>query len=155
MARSPLRRVAGLALRPPVALAIWAGTMYAWHVPALYDAAVASPALHAFEHASFLTAGLLVWTVILDQARSAGRRAAFAAAVLVAGMPLAEALIAASPLYPHYAAIDDRPLGLTAATDQARAGLLMMAEQIATLGTAAALLLWAHAEAVADHPAPG
>ena len=85
LARSPLRRVAGVALRPPVALAIWAGTMYAWHVPALYDAAVASPALHAFEHASFLTAGLLVWTVILDPARSAGRRAAFAAAVLVAG----------------------------------------------------------------------
>ena len=30
--------------------------------------------------------------------------------------------------------------------DQTRAGLLMMAEQILTLGMAAALLLWSHVE---------
>ena len=102
---------------------------------------------------SLIASGLLVWTVILDPVRSAGRRAAFAAAVLVAGMPLSEILIATAPLYPHYAAIADRPLGLTAAEDQARAGLLMMAEQIATLATAAALLLWSHVEAAANHPA--
>ena len=154
-ARSPLRRAVSLALRPAVALALWAAAMYAWHVPALYDAAIGSPALHALEHASLLTAGLLVWTIVLDPSRSAGRRAAFTGAVLLGGMPLAEALIAAEPLYPHYAGVDDRPFGLTAATDQARAGLLMMAEQIATLGTAAALLLWSHAEAVAERPSPG
>ena len=153
-ARSPLRRLVAFVLRPAVALSLWVGTMYAWHVPALYDAAVSSPALHAFEHASFLAVGLVVWTVILDPARSPGRRAAFAAALLVAGMPLAEVLIAASPLYPHYAAIPERPLGLSAAEDQARAGLLMMAEQIATLATAAALLLWNHVELAAEYPAP-
>ena len=152
-ARTPLRHLLRVVLRPAVALSIWAATMYAWHVPPLYDAAVANPALHVVEHASFLAAGLLVWTVILDPARSAGRRAVFAATVLVAGLPLSEVLIAAAPLYPHYAAVSERPLGLTAAEDQARAGLLMMAEQIATLATAAALLLWSHVEAVADYPA--
>ena len=110
---------------------------------------VASPPLHALEHASFFVTGLLVWTMLLDPGRSAGRRAAFAAAVLVAGVPLSELLIATAPLYPHYEAVTDRPLGLSAAEDQARAGLMMMAEQIATLGTAAALLLWSHVE-----PAP-
>jgi cytochrome c oxidase assembly factor CtaG len=128
--------------------------MYAWHVPALYDAAIANPALHVFEHACFFASGLLVWTVILDPVRAAGRRAAFAAAVLAAGLPLSEILIAAAPLYPHYAAIADRPLGLTVKEDQARAGLLMMAEQIATLATAAALLVWNHVELAGNDPAP-
>ena len=75
-------------------------------------------------------------------------RALFAAAVLVAGMGLSEALLLAAPLYPHYEHVLNRPFGFTAAEDQRRAGLLMMAEQIATLGTAAALLLWSHAERV-------
>jgi len=153
--RRPRRALATL-LRPPVALPLWAAVVYAWHVPALYDEALASPALHTLEHTAFLLAGLLVWTVILDPARRGtqgpGRRAAFAAGVLVAGVPLAELLIAAAPLYPHYEAVADRPLGLTADEDQARAGLLMMAEQFATLGTAAALLLWRHAESVEDEP---
>jgi cytochrome c oxidase assembly factor CtaG len=149
------RRAARALRRPAAALAIWAASIYAWHVPALYDAALASPALHAVEHASLLAAGVLVWSVILDPAVAPGRRAAFAAGVLVAGMPLAELLIAASPLYPHYTALTDRPFGLTADEDQARAGLLMMAEQIATLGTAAALLLWSHVELVSDEPATG
>ncbi len=153
-ARSPLRRALGFVLRPVVALAFWAAAMYAWHVPVLYDAAIATPPLHVVEHATFLATGLLVWTVILDPVRSAGRRAAFAAAVLVAGAPLAEVLIAAPPLYPHYAAVEARPLGLTAAEDQSRAGLLMMAEQIATLATAGALLLWSHVE-LASAPSPG
>ena len=65
---------------------------------------------------------------------------------LVAGMVLSEVLLAAGPLYTHYGDVLDRPFGLTQATDQRRAGLLMTAEQIATLGSAAALLFWSHVE---------
>jgi cytochrome c oxidase assembly factor CtaG len=151
--RARLRRTLERAFRPRIALAVWVAALYAWHVPPLYDAAESSAGLHLLEHASFLVAGLLVWAVILDPGRSAGRRAAFAAAVLVAGMPLAELLVATPPLYPHYDAIADRPLGLTAGEDQTRAGLLMMSEQIATLGTAALLLLWSHAERIQHVPA--
>ena len=153
LARSPLRRLGRLVLRPAVAVALWAATLYAWHVPAAYESALASPALHGLEHASFFVAGVVVWGVLLDAARSAGRRAAFAVAVLVAGVPLAELLLATGPIYPHYEGLADRPLGLSAAEDQARAALMMMAEQIATLGTAAALLWRSHAERVLDQPA--
>jgi cytochrome c oxidase assembly factor CtaG len=146
LSRSPLRSAARLVLRPGVALGIWGVAMYAWHVPAAYGAALEHTALHGLEHATLLGAGLLVWTVVLDPARSAGRRAAFAAGVLVAGVPLAEVLLATPPLYPQYAEASGRPFGLTAAEDQARAALMMMAEQIATLGTAALLLLRAHVE---------
>jgi putative membrane protein len=151
LARSvTLRRSLSFLLRPRVTFLLWAVTIGLWHLPAAYDAAIANTTIHAAEHASFTVVGLLVWIQILDPARhnrtSPGRRALFAAAILVAGMPLAEVLLVAAPLYPHYEAVTNRPFGLTAATDQARAGLLMMAEQIVTLGTAAALLLWSHVE---------
>jgi len=107
----------------------------------------------AFARQRFFLAGLLVWTAILDPARrgvpTPGRRAAFAGVVLLAGFPLGDLLVATGPLYDHYAQLADRPFGLSAAEDQTRAGLLMMAEQIATLGAAAALLLWSHAERAA------
>jgi cytochrome c oxidase assembly factor CtaG len=150
--RRPLRRTLAFLLRPAVSFTVWAVVVAAWHVPAAYDAAIAHPALHAVEHAALLGAGLLVWTQIVDPTRhgrlTPGGRALFAGAVLLAGSGLSEVLLLAGPLYPHYAHVLHRPFGFTAAEDQRRAGLLMMAEQIATLGTAAALLLWSHAERV-------
>jgi cytochrome c oxidase assembly factor CtaG len=154
-----LRRALHLLLTPWVTLAVWATVVYVWHVPALYDAALAHPLLHDLEHSSFLVAGLLVWTLILDPVRrnahTSGRRAAYAAGVFLLGMPLAEVLISSGPVYPWYEAIAHRPFGLTAASDQAHAGLLMMAEQVATLGTAAAILLWQHLEEVDGVAAAG
>jgi cytochrome c oxidase assembly factor CtaG len=144
--------LASFLLQPATAFCVWVIAIAAWHVPAAYDAAIAQPALHAAEHATFVLAGLLVWTQIVDPTRhgraAPGRRALFAAAVLIAGAALSEVLLVAGPLYPHYEEVLDRPWGWTAAEDQRRAALLMMGEQIATLGTAALLLLWSHAEKV-------
>lgn len=148
----PLRRLTSFLLRPSTAFAIWAIAIAGWHVPAAYDAAIAHPALHATEHATFVLAGLLVWAQIVDPTRhgrrAPGRRALFAAAVLVAGAGLSEFMLLSGPLYPRYEQVLHRPFGWTAGEDQRRAALLMMAEQIATLGSAAALLLWSHAEKV-------
>jgi putative membrane protein len=134
----PLRRGLRFLLRPPVSLSVWAVAVYAWHVPAVFEAALSHTVVHAAQHGCFFVAGLLVWTQVLDRRRSPGRRAAFAGAVLLAGMPLAELLIARSPIYGRY----------SDAADQLHAGLAMMAEQVATLGTAALLLLRAHIERV-------
>lgn len=148
----PLRRALAFLLRPRVSFAVWGATLAAWHVPQAYDAALAHPAVHQLEHASLFLGGFLLWSQIVDPTRrrrlTVGRRAALAALALVSGMVLSEVLLAAGPLYDHYADVVDRPFGLTQATDQTRAGLLMMAEQIATLGPAAALLLWSHVERV-------
>jgi putative membrane protein len=154
----PLARVAWLRcglsylLRPRVSFAVWAGSLGAWHVPQAYDAALAHPVVHQLEHASLFLGGLLLWSQIIDPARrrrlTAGRRAAVATLALLAGMVLSEVLFAAGPLYAHYAGVSDRPFGLTQATDQTRAALLMMAEQVVTLAPAAALLLWSHVERV-------
>ena len=145
---SSLRHLLSFLLRPRVSFGVWAISLGAWHIPAAYDAALAHTALHQVEHASLFLGGFLLWTQFVDPARrrrlTVGRRAALAALALLAGMVLSEVLLAAAPLYAHYAAVTDRPFGLTRATDQTRAGLLMTAEQIATLGPAAALLLWSH-----------
>jgi cytochrome c oxidase assembly factor CtaG len=146
----PLRRLLELLLRPAVSFGVWAAALAAWHVPQAYDAALAHPAVHVLEHGSLFLGGVLLWTQIVDPNRRArltpGRRAALAAGALVGGTVLGEVLLAAGPLYPHYANAADRPFGLTYESDQNRAALLMMAEQIATLGLAAALLFWSHVE---------
>jgi len=152
----PFRRALSFVLRPWVSLGVWVLVMYGWHVPAAYDAAIAHPLLHDSEHALFFLVGCLVWFQIIDPTgghMSPGRRALFASGVLLAGMPLAEVLLVAGPIYPHYAAIVNRPFGWTASYDQMHAALLMTAEQIATLLTAAGLLMWQGFEpAAAESP---
>ena len=152
-----VQRVVAAALRPAVALAVFALVLGAWHVPAAYDFALAHESVHVAEHVSFVVAGLLVWTQIVAPSRhgrsSPGRRALLAVGILGLGMVLSEVLLLSGPLYAHYRDVLDRPFGLDAAEDQSRAALLMMGEQIATLGTAAALLLWTHVESVSPEPA--
>src|SRR6187455_3342098 len=47
---------------PFVALPIWAGTYFAWHVPAIYDAALRhQESLLHLEHVSYFATGLLFW----------------------------------------------------------------------------------------------
>lgn len=153
VARPPVRAAVSVLLRPRVAFTLWLAALVGWHVPAAYDAAIARPALHALEHACFAVAGVLAWTQIVDPARRArlgpGGRAVFAFAMLVTSSLLAEVLVATHPLYPHYAAVADRPFDWTAGQDQSHAALLMMAEQIATLATAMTFLVRAHVERVA------
>jgi cytochrome c oxidase assembly factor CtaG len=150
--RPTLAHVTAVALRPGVAFAAWMIVIGAWHLPFAYDFALTHEPVHAVEHLSFVLVGLLIWTIIVapapHQRLSAGRRAVFAGAILLAGMVMSEVLLVAHPLYAHYRTVVDRPLGFSAAEDQNRAALIMMAEQAALFGTAAALLLWTHVENV-------
>jgi putative membrane protein len=40
--------------------------LYAWHIPALYGAAVDDPAVHVLEHTWFLGSALIFWSVVID-----------------------------------------------------------------------------------------
>jgi putative membrane protein len=146
--QSWLRSVLGVLLRPTVAFALWALVLAAWHVPAAYDYTLTHQAVHDFEHLSFVLVGVLVWMQLVDPARRGELRVpgrlALAVALFAAGQVLADVLIFAQrPLYAPYADQPDRLLGLESLTDQRLAGLVMMGEQILTLGTCAALLLLA------------
>jgi putative membrane protein len=141
---------AGLAflLRPKVAFTLWAIVIAAWHVPAAYDYTLTHQVVHDLEHLSFVVVGVLVWVQLVDPARrrdlSLLGRLALAIALFAAGQVLADVLIFAQrPLYGSYAEQPDRLLGLSPLEDQRLAGLVMMGEQLLTLGTCVALLLLA------------
>jgi cytochrome c oxidase assembly factor CtaG len=126
----------GLLLRPRVAFSLWAGNLATWHVPYLYDAALHHQDLHDFEHVCWVVAGLLVWTLLIDPGShrrlTVGGRIALAASMFACGQILADVLIFSfHPIYPAY----------PGRLDQQLAGVVMMAEQLVTLGVLAVALL--------------
>jgi cytochrome c oxidase assembly factor CtaG len=128
LARTPLRKL----VRPKVAYALWATNLAVWHVPYLYDAALEHERLHYFEHACWAVCGLLAWSILLDDRRRAGRRVALAAAMFASGQVLTDVLVFSfHPIYPDYPSVRQQQL----------AGVVMMAEQVLTLGTLAFVLL--------------
>jgi cytochrome c oxidase assembly factor CtaG len=56
----PRRWLAALT-RPIPAMLIWVGTMWLWHLPQLYDAALENETLHIIEHLMFLASGVIGW----------------------------------------------------------------------------------------------
>ena len=143
LARSPRVRAALSALlRPRVAFALWASNLAIWHVPWLYDQALAHQALHDFEHLCWAFCGILVWTLLVDPGShrrlTVGGRVALAAALFAAGQVLTDVLVFSfTSLYPAY----HGAYGISAVTDQQLSGIVMMGEQLLTLGTCVALLL--------------
>jgi putative membrane protein len=152
-----LRRLAGRLFRPMPAFAVWAAAIAVWHVPAFYALALEHERVHAVEHAKFMAGGVLVWSQLLDPARRGLLRGwwrfGYAMLVLVAAQALANVLVLSyRPLYQAYADTQ-RPLGLSAVGDQDAAAVVMMVEQVLTLGTFA--FLTARRLLAATPPSPG
>jgi putative membrane protein len=59
-------RPAGWRARPIVVAVAFCAIWWAWHVPALFDAALRSPVVYALEVASYLAAGTLLWLQLID-----------------------------------------------------------------------------------------
>ena len=142
----PLRRSLAFLLRPRVAVLSWLVVLVAWHVPALYDAALHHPLVHRLEHLSFVVVGALVWTLLVDPARhgrlTVNGRIGLAVLMFWMGQLLAYALVFSfAPYYDVYTEQPQRLLGLSPLGDQKLAGIVMMAEQALTLGVALVLLL--------------
>ena len=136
------RAVLSALLRPRLAFGLWALNLAIWHVPYLYDLALEHQNLHDFEHLCWTFCGILVWTLLIDPGShrrlTVGGRVALAAAMFAAGQILTDVLVFSfTPLYPYY----HGAYGLSALADQQVSGIVMMAEQLLTLGVCVALLL--------------
>ena len=136
-----IERGAGLFAHPAFAVAAYVGFMWAWHVPALYDAALRSTTIHAAEHLCFSAAGTLYWWHLLSPIRSRLRLAGMGpiaymvvTKLLVGGLGILLAFAPAS-FYPYY---EHHPhyWGLSPGTDQSMAGLVMALEQSIVMGIA-------------------
>jgi cytochrome c oxidase assembly factor CtaG len=130
------RPLFSLLLRPRVAFGLWAANLAVWHVPYLYDLALRHDSVHYTEHGCWVVAGLLVWTLLIDpgahRRMTVGGRIALAAAMFACGQVLTDVLVFSfHPLYPAYPGL----------TDQKLAGVVMMGEQLLTLGVLAFALL--------------
>jgi putative membrane protein len=99
-------------------------TFCAWHLPALYDAALRWEFVHAFEHLTFFATALLFWTRVVYSPpwRSTLTEVAklvYLGSTMVVGWVLAIALaLAGSPIYSVYAEEASRPGHISALTDQ-------------------------------------
>lgn len=126
--------------RPAVALPLWLGVYFAWHVPWLYDTALRHPdtVLHV-EHASYFVAGVAFWWPVVHGRGGSGQKAAylFAAFVFVSPLALILALLP-SAVYSFYEEAP-RLWGLSPLTDQQVAGVTMAAEQAVVFFFACAL----------------
>jgi cytochrome c oxidase assembly factor CtaG len=136
-----IERRAGYLAHPAFAVILYAGFMWGWHIPALYDAALRDSGVHALEHVCFAVAGTLYWWHLLSPIRSRMRLGGLGPVsymvstkllVGILGIVLAFAPASFYPFYehhPHY-------WGLSPSEDQSMAGLAMALEQSVVMGIA-------------------
>jgi cytochrome c oxidase assembly factor CtaG len=135
---------AGYFAHPAFAVLAYAGFMWLWHIPVMYDTALRYPNIHAIEHICFAVAGSLYWWHLLSPIRSRMRLGGMGPIMYMVstkllvgllGVALAFAPTSIYPFYthsPHY-------WGLSPAEDQSMAGLEMALEQSIVMGIA---LVW-------------
>ena len=139
-----LERAAGPVGHPVFAVVFYVAAMWVWHIPALYDAALAHPALHVLEHLSFACAGALYWWHLLSPIRSRHRLGGMGPVVYMLSTKLLVGLLGIGltftphALYDHYSG---GTWGLSADEDEELAGALMAIEQSIVMGVALAWLV--------------
>jgi cytochrome c oxidase assembly factor CtaG len=152
----PLRRLLHWLTGPWVAVPLWLAALWAWHVPRVYDFAATHELVHQVEHLSFMVTGALVWNLLIDPARTrrltVPGRIALAVGLFLLADPVTGALLDGGASYPHYASQPDRVLGLSPRADQHLAAVVMLGEQLLTLGTCAIVLLSLQLRAVTIGP---
>jgi cytochrome c oxidase assembly factor CtaG len=135
---APLLRVRAidrlrLLAHPVPALGLWVLNLFAWHLPALHEAAVRSPALHALQHAAFIAAAANAWLALLGPLPKPAwfgnvAKLGYIVALRLSGAVLGNVLVfGGRPFYDVYAA-GEAEHGIGAAADQNTAGAIMMIE---------------------------
>jgi cytochrome c oxidase assembly factor CtaG len=135
-----VERRAGWFAHPAFAVIAYAGLMWLWHIPKMYDTALRYSNVHTLEHLCFALAGGLYWWHLLSPIRNRMRLGGLGPIaymvstkllVGVLGIVLAFAPHAIYPFYEHH-----HYWNLSAQEDQSMAGLLMALEQSIVMGTA-------------------
>ena len=138
---------------PVVAILLWGVNFYVWHLPALYQAALRHDALHALEHATFLTFGIAVWMALLGPLPkpawfSNGARLLYIVAVRLIGAVLGNVMVFGGTVFYPYYRPGDALWHVSRLADQVAAGGLMMVEEsFLTIG----LFCWLFLRVAREH----
>jgi putative membrane protein len=124
----------GLGSEPIAATALHSATIWAWHLPPLFDAALANRWLHMAQHVSFLVTALWFWRAVLNVPNARRGVAAFHLTFLGALLTLTS-----HPLYASYQS--HQIFQLSPLEDQQLAGLIMWVPGCAIYAVAALTLL--------------
>jgi cytochrome c oxidase assembly factor CtaG len=147
-----VERSAGPLAHPAFAVAAYAGGMWLWHIPAMYDEAARHSLVHVLEHVTFISIGLLYWWHLLSPIRGRMRLGGMGPVVYMLSTRLLVGLLgialafAPSSFYGFYG---HQPSfwGMSPGTDQSVAGLIMALEQSIVMGVA---LTWLFARMLAE-----
>lgn len=118
---------------PVVAFFLWAGNLFVWHIPAMYDAAYGGALIHGVQHMAFFAFGALMWMPVFGPLPTPswfgpGWKIIFVAVVRFAGGILGNVLMWTQfRIYERYEAGQEK-WGLSAVADQSLAGAVMMVE---------------------------
>lgn len=140
-----LEQRVGFVAAPLFAVFLYTAAMWAWHVPALYDAAARHAGVHVLEHLTFTLAGFLYWWHLISPVATRLRREGTTPLVYMLSTKVTVGFLgilltfAPTALYVYY---EHQPhwWGLTPQSDQALAGAVMALEQAIVMGIALAVL---------------
>jgi putative membrane protein len=147
-----------LLTEPLAATLLHAGTVWVWHVPVLFDAAVANPTAHMAQHVSFLLTALLFWWAQIHAPRAQRGTAALHFFATMIAFTLLGALLALCPrtLYITCARCSEA-FGFAPLEDQQLAGLMMWVPGCMVYAIAALAMLgqWVRGSATRVGGTPG
>jgi len=124
-----LRRVLRALTSPPAAFALFAVSTIFWHLPAFYELALNSSALHGLQHACFFWTGILFWWPVIQPGPGKAPYPRWTAIPLLLAGDLVNTALSAffvfsgRVLYPAYEIV--RAGRMSAQEDQTLAGLIM------------------------------
>ena len=137
---------------PLVALPLWAANLFAWHIPAAYEAALGNGGVHVLQHLCFFTFGALMWAPVVEILPGpmwfgTGWKLGYIVVVRLLETVLGNVFLwTGSVVYPTYEGAE-RIWGLSPLADQGLAGGVMMIEgSLVTIGALAWLFLKLAAE---------
>jgi cytochrome c oxidase assembly factor CtaG len=140
-----VERALGPLAHPACALVLWLGLVYFWHIPAMYDAALNHTDIHALQHVSFFTAGVLVWWPLIQPVPMRHRLSGMWTFGYIGAAKLGLASLGlyltwtSSVAYKYYLHVP-RIWGLSAIDDLNVGGAIMMVEQSVLLVSVLAVL---------------
>ena len=136
-----LERRAGFLAHPVTGVVAYVGTMWFWHVPVMYDAALENSFVHVVEHLTFAASGSLYWWHLISPIRSRLRLGGLGpVAYMVSTKLLVGALGVLLAFYPNLLYDYSDTTLMSANDDQSVAGLIMGLEQSLVMGVGLAYL---------------